>query len=163
MHKGTSNSEQAHTRTGNHSTRGSAKGFVEGLGENAASVLTSAQAKENLRLSIHAERADLSAQLKRQKQESNELLHARDIKGHHASVEKCNAIRDRVAQLTAELVDLNLDRKMGKVNALSGTAVQQAFIDICRETMTKPQFQILMRQAKARAAEQASMTNERSA
>lgn len=145
MYGKTADSQQLLTRTANHSTKGSAKGFVSGMGENAAVVLNDNERRESRRRAIDAQLVQLGEQLARQKQESNTLLRKREIAAHHESIAKANDLRAAIHALRAELTALNT-----KSRRLPSSLVERAFVDICKETMTKAQFNLLMRQAMAR-------------
>lgn len=145
MFKSTANAQQMLMRTGNHSTKGSAKGFVDGIGENAAVVLDENERRESRRRSIEAELAQLRIQLREQKQESNRLLHARQMAAHIESIEKCNAIKARMSTLQAEVPRLNPNSRR-----LPSSLIERAFVDICKETMTKAQFDMTIRKAMDR-------------
>lgn len=145
MFKRTANSMQLNTRTGNHSTKGSAKGFVDGLGVNAATVLSESERKESRRRAIGAQILKLSAELAQQKQVSNALLRQGNIGGHQASIVKANLLRASISELRAEVTMLNPGARR-----LPSSLIERAFVDICKETMTKAQFDLMMRQAKDR-------------
>ncbi len=145
MYGRTANAQQLLTRTANHSTKGSAKGFVDGMGENAAAVLDENERRESRRRAINAELETLRNDLALQKEASNRLLRARRIDEHHESIAKANDLRKRIAALQTESASLNL-----KSRRLPASLVERAFVDICKESMTKAQFDLYMRQAMAR-------------
>jgi len=145
MFKSAANAQQMLTRTANHSTKGSAKGFVDGMGENAAAVLDDNERRESRHRALDSRITQLVTQLELQKQESNVLLHRRDIAGHHRSIARANELRASIRQLRTEMTALNPNSRR-----LPSSLIERAFVDICKETMTKAQFELFLRQAKER-------------
>ena len=145
MFKSTANAQQMLTRTANHSTKGSAKGFVDGVGVNPVLVLGESERKEARRRALNAQIDRLSMELIEQKQVSNTLLHRKDMPGHLESIAKANALRASIKNLRDEITAMG-----ARARRPPSDHVDRAFIDICKETMTKAQFDLVMRQAKAR-------------
>jgi hypothetical protein len=146
MFKRTANSQQMLTRTANHSTKGSAKGYVDGVGINPALVLSTSEQREARRRALNAQIEQLCTELAQQKQASNVLLHRRDIAGHHDSVARANALRASIRNLRAEVTALNPGSRR-----IPSSLIERAFVDICKETMTKAHFDLILRQAMERA------------
>lgn len=124
----TAKHEQFITRTGNHSTKGSAKGFsLLNDGENPVDVLSSEEQRESL------------------VKKYQKLLEVRN-----ASTDKDE--RKRLALEIQELMkEFTAIRKKRKSE--NAKDIRNIFMDVCRERLTKAMFKILMDEANNRQRE----------
>jgi len=124
----TAKSEQFHSRSGSESTKGSRKGFtLLGGGDDPLSHLTPEDRRASLTAIVRALQFDLSE--------------AKASKEIH-----------RVKQIGLRLFDLNTEINKIRPTRRSGYGnnIGNLFVDICREQMTKPQFNAIMTEANRR-------------
>jgi hypothetical protein len=145
MFKSTANAQQMLTRTANHSTKGSAKGFVDGIGENAALVLRDSERKQSLRQGLLRKIELLSVELGRQKINANETLRRNDMHAHMAANVRVKEIKAELTALRHQTAELKPDKQV-----IPQSLIENAFVDICKETMTKAHFDLTLRKAKER-------------
>jgi hypothetical protein len=122
MLKSQSNSEQFQTRSGNHSTKGSRKGFdLLGGGEDPTKVLTIEERRDSLKL---------------------RMLSIEYLMGSTADKGLRKKLGAEKFELQQQMSALRVKRKSEKPESIPG-----AFIDICRERMSKHQFRCIMDEA----------------
>jgi hypothetical protein len=122
----TAKAEQFYSRTGSESTKGSRKGFsLIGGGENPLAHLTPEERRDSLKQKLKGLNAELV--LVKKGRDKRRLLQ----------------LGQEIAQTCSEINQLRPKR-------ISGVEVTDHFIDICRETMTKPQFSAIMDEANRR-------------
>lgn len=117
----TAKSEQFRERVGSDATKGSRKGYAEG-GENPLT-----------QLSQEEQRGSLVAVLK----------------GLLSELEVAKLGRDphRVKQLGRRIYELNNQINAMRPKRRSSHLIGDYFVDVCREQMTKPQFNLVMDEA----------------
>lgn len=126
MYKATAKAEQFQARIANESTKGSRKGFAEG-GENPLAVLD----PEDRRNSLVAVLKGLDIE----KQAAKKAGNAARVKN----------IGLRMFEVTEEIRAMRKARR-----SENATEIPMLFMDICRESMTKPQFSAIMLEANRR-------------
>lgn len=143
--KSTQNSEQFMLRTGNHSTKPSAKGFgLLGGGEDPAALLTPSERRASLlaaRLGIERRLRVLTDKLK-------------DVKIPHAERQKIagdrRALKDEFSLIEKQQQEVAAELRGGPPKTLHLSAY---IADIVKERMTVPQWNAILAEAKKRLAE----------
>lgn len=146
--KATQSSEQFMNRTGNHSTKPSAKGFsLLGGGENPVSLLT----PDEQRASLFAARMAIEGRI-------GKLTSA--LKGNKITHDERQQIAAKRRRLKDELIEVT-EKQQILVASIRGSGPKKMelshFIaDIVKERMTVPQWNAILTEAKQRYAAQES-------
>lgn len=133
MYGKTASSEQLHTRSGSHATKGSAKGFsLLGGGESPLAVMT----PEDERESLKAKLAVLKEKIKLTQGDQRRAIG-----------QEIQEIEKAISQI----------RKAWKSE--DAASLPHLFMDACRDLLSKHQFKVLMDEANRR--QRALINNER--
>lgn len=144
MFKGTAQAEQFHTRSGSESTKGSRKGFaLLGGGEDPAAHLTAREKWENERRVLVAQMEVVRHELGVAKTDVKRLFGTGDP--YFKARDKVTANIKLIGEISAQLGELK------KKNKCNPTDLRAAFMDVCRERLTKAQFTLFMDEATKRA------------
>jgi hypothetical protein len=148
----TAKAEQFYTRSGSEATKGSRKGFsLLGGGVNPSVVLSEREERESRQTALRAKLKVELAELALAKQM------VKDYFGKGDAYFKWRAEKERATKevmgTTEALSAIKKEYLTGKPRSL-----ETCFMDLCRESMTKAQFRLLLDEAfrRARAAEDKS-------
>jgi hypothetical protein len=152
MSKAQAKAEQFFTRSASHSTKGSRKGFdLLDHGVNPAAVLNADELAQNHKSALvsrltclNAELAVLNAEVRKQAQFKKQPF--------FDALKRRDAVKAAHADILAQIVALNAARQRTTVAG----RIERHFVDLCRETMTRAHFNILMDQARERAKREAA-------
>lgn len=122
----TAKAEQFYQRSGSESTKGSRKGFsLLGGGDNPLDYMTDEQKRDSL---------------------------VKVWKGLQVRIEEAKKHRNKaeIANIGRQISECGLAINAIRAKRRSAPDVAQFFIDVCRETMTRPQFNSVMDEANKR-------------
>lgn len=142
--KGAQSSEQFMSRTGNHSTKPSAKGFsLLGGGEDPVALLSPAQKASNMKASLVAEQTLLQAELRELRRKLN--FAAKNKSDWYSSLARSDEIKKRLGEILAIFTEM-------KPKKVPQNDLAQCFVRICKEKLVPSQFEAILAEAKIMAS-----------
>lgn len=149
MFKSTSKAEQFYARSGSESTKGSRKGYsLLDEGVNPTAVLSEVELAMNEQIALKARLSKLNEE--NAAYTDTVMLHE-GVKNQefHGAVRARHKVRQQIREITLRQQELNkIIKPAGKVHDMA-----QIFMDVCKETMPRAQFMLLVQKAYQRAEE----------